>query len=99
MGQNPRLVLFSDGEYGLYSGSIIALVADGGKTAPRLKESSFGDVAGVYYRHFEWTDSGETLWTLEISLWYPILLFAILPARSVIRLIRSSGRSRSTLLI
>jgi hypothetical protein len=93
---DPRLVVFNDPQYGPYSGSIIAIVGDDGNVKPPLKESAFGDVAGVYYRHFAWVDSGNTLWTLMVSLWYPIGLFAILPARSVFRLLLSGGRSTST---
>jgi hypothetical protein len=38
-----------------------------------------GDFPGIYYRHFEWLDD-RPIWTLMVSLWYPIGLFAILPA-------------------
>jgi hypothetical protein len=69
-----RLFFFSD-ESGPYQGSIIAL--DGN---PRLRQVGWGDAYGIYYRHFRWLDSGQTMWTLAVSLWYPTVLFSILPA-------------------
>ena len=82
----PRLVFFNDAEYGPYLGSTIALVDEQGNVYPRdLKQSSFGDVAGVYYRHFVWTNTNDTLWTLMVSLWYPIVLFAALPGCAILR--------------
>jgi hypothetical protein len=92
----PRLIFFNDAEYGPYRGSTIALVDDGGNTYPRdFKPSGFGDVAGVYYRHFVWTNTNDTLWTLMVSLWYPIVLFAALPGWAIVRRVwaRSHGRN------
>ena len=80
---DSRLVLFNDAEYGPYRGSIIGLVdADGSIYPPLEREESFGDSWGVYYRHFQWSDS--TLWTLMVTLWYPIALFAIMPFVSLV---------------
>ena len=77
-GWDIRLVFFNDAEYGPYSGSVIGVVDNQGNVYPPLeREVSFGDTAGIYYRYFRW--SGATLWTLMLSLWYPIALFAILP--------------------
>jgi hypothetical protein len=39
---------------------------------------------GAYYRHFEW-ETEPLLWTVIFSLWYPILLFAILPLLWIFR--------------
>ena len=39
-----------------------------------------GDLPGIYYRHFDWLNGPRPVWTLRSSLWYPILLFAILPS-------------------
>jgi hypothetical protein len=83
-GLDSRLVFFNDAEYGPYRGSIIGLVdADGSIYPPLEREESFGDSWGIYYRHFQWSDS--TLWTLMVTLWYPIALFAIMPFVSLVR--------------
>ncbi len=73
-----RLVFFNDAEYGPYSGSIIGLVDEDGNIYPPLeREQAFGDSWGIYYRYFQ--RSGSTLWTLTVTLWYPIAVFAIMP--------------------
>jgi len=36
------------------------------------------DFPGVYYRYFRF--SAHTTWSFMLSLWYPIVLFAIMPA-------------------
>lgn len=80
-----RLVVFSS-DSGPYCGSIIAIVdEDGNEYPPRIRESMWGDRLGIYWRYFRWKDgtwgmSDPVLWTLMVSLWYPILLFAVLPA-------------------
>ena len=77
-GFDSRIVFFSDAEYGPYCGSIIGLVdADGHVYPPLEHEEAFGDSWGIYYRYFQWSDA--TLWTLMVSLWYPIVIFAIMP--------------------
>ena len=77
-GLDSRIVFFSDAEYGPYHASIIGLAdADGNDYPPLILEESFGDSLGIYYRSFQWSDS--TLWTLMVTLWYPIVLFAIMP--------------------
>jgi hypothetical protein len=43
---------------------------------PVQKESSC-DLPGIYYRRFEWSET--VLWTLMVSFWYPLFLFALLP--------------------
>jgi hypothetical protein len=71
-GLDSRLVFFSDSEYGPYRGSIVGLA---GSKYPHT--NAFGDFFGVYYRHFTWPDS--ILWTLMVSMWYPILVFSLWP--------------------
>ena len=84
-----RLVIFNDAEYGPYRGSIIQLGDGKGNLYPRFdRELVWGDSFGVYYRYFRWPD-GRTLWTLMVSLWYPLLLFAVLPVVWVFRQKRS----------
>jgi len=85
-GLDSRIVFFNDAEYGPYRGSIIGIVgADGNVYPPLERQRAFGDSWGIYYRYFQWSDS--TLWTLTVTLWYPIGLFAIIP---MIRLLRST---------
>ena len=73
------LVFFNDEEYGPYRGSIIARVDEQGNPHPRYRVRAWGDSFGVYYRHFYFPDSDHTLWTLMISLLYPLAVLAILP--------------------
>ncbi|WP_231742343.1 hypothetical protein, partial [Stieleria varia] len=91
-GLDSRLVFFNDAEYGPYRGSIIGLVdADGNVYPPLEREEAFGDSWGIYYRYFKSSDS--TIWTLMVTLWYPIVLFAIMP---LVGLVCSAvGRSAS----
>lgn len=74
-----RIVLFNDAEYGPYRGSIIQFTDDAGNVHPEFERRiALGDSFGVYYRYFR-VPSGATLWTLMVSLWYPVALFAVLP--------------------
>lgn len=70
-GVDSRVVVFNDSHYGPYRGSIITLQ----DSATPLR-TEFGDTCGIYFRHFEWT--GSSLWTLMVSIWYPIIGLAIL---------------------
>ncbi len=89
-GLDSRLVCFNDATHGPYRGSISGLVdADGNIYPPLEREESFGDSWGIYYRQFQGSDS--TLWTLMVTLWYPIALFAIMP---VVNLVCSTVRRR-----
>ena len=74
---------FSDKD-GPYHGSIIALSSPK-KPVERIfsKQQGFGDTLGIYYRYFRWADSGAVLWTLSVSLFYPMIVFAVLPAISL----------------
>lgn len=92
-GLDSRIVFFNNTEYGPYRGIITGLAdADGDLYPPLVKEESFGDSWGIYYRYFQWSDS--ILWTLMVTLWYPIALFAIMP---VAKLVCSAvGRHSST---
>jgi hypothetical protein len=47
------------------------------------------DFPGIYYRHFLWAKNVQPLWTLMMSLWYPLFLFSILPVIWLIRRWRS----------
>jgi hypothetical protein len=43
------------------------------------------DFPGIYYRHFQWPNTPEPLWTLMVSLWYPVFLFSVLPLIWILR--------------
>ena len=88
-GADLRIFFFNDSEYGPYQGSVIGIIdADGNVYPPLEREEAFGDAWGIYYRYFQWSDA--TLWTLAVSLWYPIAFFAIAPAAWLLR--RSTRR-------
>ncbi|MEN6449977.1 MAG: hypothetical protein ABFC96_05770 [Thermoguttaceae bacterium] len=74
-----RIVLFNS-EYGPYHGSSIALADGAGNARLAVETTAFGETLGIYYRHFRWLDSGNVLWTAAISLAYPFMGFAVLPA-------------------
>ncbi|MDX1964038.1 MAG: hypothetical protein SFX18_12860 [Pirellulales bacterium] len=90
-GWDSRIVVFNDAEYGPYRGSIISLVdANGNDLNPRVREVAFGTYAGIYYRYFEWID--DTLWTFMLSMWYPIIVFAIIPLGHILIYIKKRAR-------
>jgi len=43
------------------------------------------DFPGIYYRHFQWPNTSQPLWTLMVSLWYPLFIFSILPSVWILR--------------
>lgn len=43
------------------------------------------DFPGIYYRHFQWPNAPAPLWTLMVSLWYPLFLFSVLPSVWILR--------------
>jgi hypothetical protein len=87
-----RVAIFNDRESGPYRGNIIALPGGGSSL---LERSSFGDAWGIYYRHFRWPN--YEVWTLMVSLAYPIWLFALLPIAWLIR--EANRRRRSARLL
>jgi len=76
---NGYIEFFNDAEYGPYRGSIVAILDDQGNSHPPIERTGFGETWGVYYRHLRWLDSGDVIWTVAISLVYPLVLFSILP--------------------
>jgi len=84
-----RLAFFSD-DMGPYQGSIICLSDEEGRPARPIRQIKFGDACGVYYRYFHFLDTGGTLWTLMVSLVYPVAAFSLLPAMWVWRRRRRS---------
>lgn len=77
-----RLVFFNNDNYGPYRGSMMQV--DGNPVYDR--EVAPGDKAGIYYRYFRL--GPYVLWTLMVSIWYPIGLFAPLSIIGFFRLIR-----------
>lgn len=91
---DARLQVFNDASYGPYSGSIIGVSAGGrGPTSAPVwpKVWGIGDDAGVYYRMIRWQD-GTSLWTLSLSLAYPLIAAALLPAVWIVRRSRRKVR-------
>jgi len=84
-GASTRVAFFNDRECGPYHGSIIALTAEDGSMSPPIERSIAFAFIGVYYRYFRWPNSSgsttpnTTFWTFMMSVWYPALVFAILP--------------------
>lgn len=70
-----RIMFFSDREYGPYRGSLIDLKFGDVIVSPFDRRVEWGDTCGIYYRWFHRPD-GTTLWTLALSLWYPLLASA-----------------------
>jgi len=81
-GTDARLEVYSDLTVGPYHGGIIGMSSAKYEyptvdpTGPRVW--AFGDTAGIYFRMFRWP-SGKSLWTLSISLLYPLAASCILP--------------------
>ncbi|MEX2092516.1 MAG: hypothetical protein WD971_07550 [Pirellulales bacterium] len=90
-GWDARLVIFSDAEYGPYRGSIIGLSDEQRNRLTKLdREICFGDSWGTYYRYFRLPD-GYVLWTLMVSLWYPIIVFSMSPLIAYVLRLRRQG--------
>jgi hypothetical protein len=43
------------------------------------------DFPGIYYRHFQWPNTPQPLWTLMVSLLYPLFVFSVLPSVWILR--------------
>ncbi|QOV87379.1 hypothetical protein [Humisphaera borealis] len=86
-GADARVKVFNDSTYGPYAGSIVGFAGDpNGPTT-----SGFGDFAGVYYRMIRWPN-GSSLWTLSLSLFYPLLAASALPIAWRVRRWRRSRK-------
>jgi hypothetical protein len=74
-GADARVVFFNN-EFGPYQGGLITVGSKGAPPSPdEPGVTGFGDFLGIYYRHIRWPDGA--LWTLDVSLWYPIILFGL----------------------
>ena len=74
------LCFFNNKEYGPYLGGTVELL-DRKEDIDRFfsERRAFGPTLGVYYRYFRVPGSGAVIWTLTVSLLYPIIIFAALP--------------------
>ena len=70
---DPVLVFFNQNE-GPYRGSLITVEGD---PHPPMVTGVDWEFPRIYYRRIRWDDS--LTWTLMVSLWYPLILFAIGP--------------------
>ena len=70
---------WSAGDYGMVQMSFI------GEKGELVGKDRSGDLPGIYYRHFESWKEQRPWWTLRVALWYPIVLFAVLPTMWMIR--------------
>jgi hypothetical protein len=83
--------LFNCAECGPYRGSIVA-IDGGGPTTEGF------DAPGIYYRLHRYAvgdlifPNGFEWWTLRISIWYPLVITAILPAIWLPRRLRALRR-------
>ncbi len=73
-----RLLFFNRPE-GPYRGSVVYFTDEDGNPLVPMRVVSFGEVLGVYFRYFHWMESGDTLWTLTLSVAYPIAMLSVLP--------------------
>ena len=82
--EDGRVSFFNVKDYGPYHGSIIAITSREWPIERIFsKQQAFGDICGIYYRYFRWADSGAVLWTLSISLFYPMIVFTVLPTMAL----------------
>ena len=52
------------------------------------------DLPGIYFRHFQIHNQVRPIWTLMVSLWYPLFLFSVLPIWWIFRRWRSRHSQR-----
>jgi len=76
-----------------YRGSTIAISGPG---APSPQVRGF-DSPGIYYRFIRFPVDPEPLWTLRLSLAYPILLSLVFPLRWVLEFRRRAHNKRPAL--
>ena len=67
-----------------YMGSIVSFAGD--KSVVERGLTAWG----LYFRLIKHADTNETWWTLMVSLWYPIIIFGILPLVFVVKKLRAA---------
>jgi hypothetical protein len=67
------------------------------RTTVGLSDDMMGWIGyGIYYRVISDATSKVTWWTLMISIWYPIILFGILPAIFAVKKLRARKSASTT---
>jgi hypothetical protein len=91
-----RVAFYNNAEYGPYRGSLLFLE----EPPPMPRRVDFRCRYRICYCDYLWED-GVALWTLIISLWYPIVLFGTLPLiwgwqnqGAIIRLVRTLSATK-----
>ena len=85
------LVFFNDSLRGPYQGGLIA-IRIGGAVYGGPDHEVTADWYGVAHRYFRWPD--YVVWTLMVRLFYPVLLFSVLPAMWLIPRLVKGHRNR-----
>jgi hypothetical protein len=91
-GDGRFVVFYSSKEFGPLFSVLTDVDHDGRHPGALVTRDVGWNRFGVYYRYIR-NRRGFAGWTLAISLWYPFLLFSILPAVAVLR---SCPRRRSS---
>jgi len=79
-----NLVLFN--QEAPYTGGIYAMAGDKTVTAKGW------DGLGIYFRFIKDTKMVGSWWTFMVSLWYPVIIFAILPLTFAVKKWRATGK-------
>jgi hypothetical protein len=82
---NGNLMFFN--QRSPYVGGVIAMTGTNSHSVNEVNETGW-DGLGIYFCLIEDIRRPDSWWTLMISLWYPIILFAILPAIFVVKKLR-----------
>jgi hypothetical protein len=92
---NGSLILFN--QRSPYIGGTIALVGDNKHLVSEVSEKGW-NFARTYFCIIKNIHRPDSWWTLEISLWYPIILSGILPAIFVVKKLhnRKSASTKET---
>jgi hypothetical protein len=86
---NGNLIFFN--QKSPYVGGITSLTGSNWHSTNEVSEKGF-DAYGIYFCLFKDAHRPNTnRWTLMISLWYPIILFGILPAIYAIKKLRAKA--------
>lgn len=67
-----------------YTGSLVSIAGD--KSVVERGWTGYG----IYFRSIEHTNKDQTWWTLMVSLWYPVIIFGILPGLFVVQKLRGT---------
>ena len=89
VGRTDRRLCWHIGPYGVLSRRVV------NSSRAVIFRQKCCDMPGVYFRYFRWTH--ETSWTLTVSMWYAVALFACPPALwAILRLKKGMRKSAAT---